>query len=43
MQTSAGDDVAVITIVQYKENQNLSNSTFSFDKNKYKDYLITEL
>ena len=43
VQTSAGDDVAVITIVQYKENQNLSNSTFSFDKNKYKDYLITEL
>ena len=43
VQTSAGDDIAVITIVQYKENQNLSNSTFSFDKNKYKDYLITEL
>ncbi len=43
VQNSAGDDVAIITVVQYKENQKLSNSTFSFDKNKYKNYLITEL
>jgi outer membrane lipoprotein-sorting protein len=43
VQNSAGNDVAVITVVQYKENQKLSNSTFSFDKNKYKNYLITEL
>lgn len=43
VQTSAGDDIAVITIAEYKENQNLSNSVFTFDKNKYKDYLITEL
>ena len=43
VQNSAGNDVAIITVVQYKENQKLSNSTFSFDKNKYKNYLITEL
>ena len=43
VQNSAGNDVAVITVVQYKENQKISNSTFSFDKNKYKKYLITEL
>lgn len=43
VQTSAGNDVAVITIAQYIENQNLNNSVFSFDRNKYKDYLITEL
>ena len=43
VQNSAGNDVAIITVVQYKENQKLNNSTFSFDKNKYKNYLITEL
>ena len=43
VQNSAGNDVALITVVQYKENQKISNSTFSFDKNKYKNYLITEL
>lgn len=43
VQTSAGDDIAVITIAEYKENQNLNNSVFTFDKNKYKNYLITEL
>ena len=43
VQNSAGDDIAIITVVQYKENQKISNSTFSFDKNKYKNYLITEL
>ena len=43
VQTSSGNDLAVITVNQYKENQNLSASTFSFDKNKYKNYLITEL
>lgn len=43
IQTSAGNDLAVISVVQYKENQNLSSSVFNFDKNKYKDYLITEL
>ena len=43
VQTSSGNDLAVITVNQYKENQKLSTSTFSFDKNKYKNYLITEL
>ena len=43
VQTSSGNDLAVITVNQYKENQSLSASTFSFDKNKYKNYLITEL
>ena len=43
VQTSSGNDLAVITVNQYKENQSLSASTFSFDKNKYRNYLITEL
>jgi outer membrane lipoprotein-sorting protein len=42
-QTSTENDLAVISITQYKENQSISASTFSFDKNKYKNYLITEL
>lgn len=42
-QTSTDNDLAVITVTQYKENQSISPSTFSFDKNKYKNYLITEL
>lgn len=42
-QTSTENDLAVITVTQYKENQSISSSTFSFDKNKYKNYLITEL
>ncbi len=44
VQTSAGDRCSCnyhCTI--QKENQNLSSSAFRFDKNKYKDYLITEL
>ena len=32
VQTSSGNDLAVITVNQYKENQSLSASTFSFDK-----------
>lgn len=32
-----------ITISQYKENLNIQDSMFSFDKNLYKNYLITEL
>lgn len=43
VQTSAGDDLAIITVVQYVENQKLDNSVFTFDKSKYKNYLITEL
>lgn len=36
-------DVAVIAIKEYKENQVLDPGMFVFDKNKYKNYLITEL
>ncbi|WP_333851992.1 LolA family protein [Epilithonimonas sp.] len=42
-QLSTNNDLAVITISNYKENQNLSPSLFSFDKTKYQNYLITEL
>lgn len=43
VQTSTANEVATITVTQYKENQTLNASVFSFDKNKYKNYLITEL
>ncbi|HAO08657.1 outer membrane lipoprotein carrier protein LolA [Chryseobacterium mucoviscidosis] len=36
-------DLAVIAIKEYKENQTLDPGMFTFDKNKYKNYLITEL
>lgn len=36
-------DVAVIDIKEYKENQQLDAGMFVFDKNKYKNYLVTEL
>ncbi|WP_370896179.1 LolA family protein [Chryseobacterium gossypii] len=36
-------DVAVIAIKEYKENQNLDPDMFTFDKSKYKNYVITEL
>jgi outer membrane lipoprotein-sorting protein len=36
-------DVAVIAIKEYKENQELDPNMFLFDKNKYKNYIITEL
>ncbi|WP_426278187.1 LolA family protein [Chryseobacterium sp. S-02] len=36
-------DVAVIAIKEYKENQNLDPNMFVFDKNKFKNYIITEL
>ncbi|GGG50674.1 LolA family protein [Epilithonimonas arachidiradicis] len=42
-QLSNNNDLAVITINNYKENQTLSPSIFSFDKSKYQNYLITEL
>ncbi len=42
-QVSTNNDLAVITINNYKENQVLSPSLFSFDKSKYQNYLITEL
>ncbi|CAA7196184.1 LolA family protein [Chryseobacterium potabilaquae] len=36
-------DVAVIAIKEYKENQDVDPNMFVFDKNKYKNYIITEL
>ncbi len=36
-------DVSVIAIKEYKENQNLASDMFSFDKNKFKNYIVTEL
>ena len=36
-------DIAVISIQEYKENQQLDPQMFTFDKNKYKTYLVTEL
>ncbi|MGC5745765.1 LolA family protein [Chryseobacterium sp. NFX27] len=36
-------DVAVIAIKEYKENQTLDSNMFVFDKNKFKNYVITEL
>ncbi len=42
-QISTNNDLAVISINNYKENQTLSPSIFSFDKTKYQNYLITEL
>lgn len=43
VQTSSQNDITSITINQYKENQALNTSSFTFDKNLYKNYLITEL
>lgn len=42
-QVSTDNDLAVISINNYKENQTLPPSTFTFDKSKYQNYLITEL
>jgi len=42
-QVATNNQVNVISISDYRENQALSASTFSFDKSKYKNYLITEL
>lgn len=42
-QHGSNQDVAVIAIKEYKENQNLDPGMFVFDKNKFKNYLITEL
>jgi len=42
-QVSTNNDLAVISISNYKENQVLSPSVFTFDKSKYQNYLITEL
>lgn len=42
-QHGNNDDVAVIAIKEYKENQDLDPNMFVFDKNKFKNYVITEL
>lgn len=42
-QHGSNNDVAVIAIKDYKENQNLDSGMFVFDKSKYKNYLVTEL
>lgn len=42
-QFSKDNGVSVIAIKEYKENQNLAADMFSFDKNQYKNYIITEL
>lgn len=42
-QFSTDNSVTVIAVSDYKENQTLSSSTFDFDKNNYKNYLVTEL
>lgn len=42
-QYSADDSINSITVTDYKSNQRLANDLFIFNKNKYKNYLITEL
>ncbi len=42
-QYSTDNSVSVIAISDYKVNQNLSSSTFNFDKDLYKNYIVTEL
>lgn len=42
-QFSTDNTVSVIAISEYKENQTLNNTMFTFDKNQYKNYLVTEL
>jgi outer membrane lipoprotein-sorting protein len=42
-QFSTDGSVSVITISDYKENQTLNNSMFTFDRTQYKNYVITEL
>lgn len=42
-QISSDNSIAIITIQDYKANQKLGAEAFSFDKNNYKNYIITEL
>ena len=42
-QFSNDNAVSVIAISNYLENQKLSSTMFTFDKNQYKDYFVTEL
>ncbi|UOE39329.1 MULTISPECIES: outer membrane lipoprotein carrier protein LolA [Chryseobacterium] len=36
-------DISIISIKDYKENQQLDPNMFVFDKNKFKNFLVTEL
>lgn len=42
-QTSLDNSYTTITIQDYKANQKLNSDMFSFNKNQYKNYIITEL
>lgn len=42
-QYANNNELNTITITDYKANQNLSKDMFVFDRNNYKNYLITEL
>lgn len=42
-QVSTNGQLAVISVTNYKENQVLSPTMFTFNKANYKNYLITEL
>nr|WP_090079076.1 outer membrane lipoprotein carrier protein LolA [Halpernia frigidisoli] len=42
-QFSKDNNISVIAITDYKENQKLASDMFSFNKNNYKNYIITEL
>ena len=42
-QFSNDNAVSVIAINDYKENQKLSSTMFTFDKDQYKNYFVTEL
>lgn len=42
-QFSDDNNISVIAMKDYKTNQKLSANMFSFDKNLYKNYIITEL
>ena len=42
-QFSTDNSVSVIAISDYKENQTLNNAMFNFDKDQYKNYIVTEL
>lgn len=42
-QFSNDNAVSIIAISNYVENQKLSSNMFTFDKNQYKNYFVTEL
>ncbi|MBP0612751.1 outer membrane lipoprotein carrier protein LolA [Chryseobacterium sp. cx-311] len=42
-QHGTNKDVAVIAIQEYKVNQNLASDMFTFNKQKFQNYVITEL